>query len=118
MCAFTAGDGSRFTNHSAMRDQDRKLAARKPAAKPAMGGEGEPEYGAEPTEGSDGAALAQEHGPAAQIDIAHDHAAGTHTVHVMHPDGHSHESQHGSAGEAHKFAADCAGGGEEPGEGM
>lgn len=109
--AFRASDGSGFTNHSDMKSHERKLGgAKKPAAPSAMGGD--PEDGNEPEEGSDGAALAQEHGPAAQIDIQHD-PSGAHTVHVMHPDGHAHESQHASASEAHKFAADCAGVGGE-----
>ena len=106
--AFQAKDGSKHTNHDSMRHADAKFGGKPAMAKAPMpsdndGDEAQPE--------NDGAAMAQQHGPAVQIDITHNHEAGQHTVHAQHPDGHAHESEHGSAGEAHKFAADCAGGG-------
>lgn len=101
--AFPDSAGNKFTNHSAMKSSEAKLKAKGPTATPA------PEEGEEME--SDGKALAQQHGPAVQIDIQHNHEAGQHTVHAMHPNGHEHETQHGSAGEAHQFAGDCAGGG-------
>lgn len=104
--AFQDSGGNKFTNHGAMKSSEAKLKAKGPSETP----QAEPE-GEQPAEGSDGAALAQEHGPAVQIDIQHDHESGQHSVHVTHKNGHSHESQHGSAAEAHKFAGDCAGGG-------
>lgn len=108
--SFPDSAGNKFTNHSAMKSSEARLKAKGPSATPrehdpSPDGEGEMEGG------SDGAAMAQQHGPAVQIDIQHNHEAGQHSVHAMHPDGHSHESQHGSAAEAHSFAGDCAGGG-------
>lgn len=99
--------GNKFTNYSAMKSSEAKLKAKGPSATPAPEPEGGEEMGGE----SDGKALAQQHGPAVQIDIQHNHEAGQHTVHAMHPNGHEHETQHGSAAEAHQFAGDCAGGG-------
>lgn len=101
--AFQAKDGSKHTNHSTMKAADAHYGAGKPA----------PEEHNAPEEGesqNDGAQVAEEHGPAQVIDIQHDHEGGRHVVHATHPDGHEHETEHASAGEAHKFAADCAGG--------
>ncbi len=100
--AFRDSAGNGFTNHSDMKRSEMKMKAKAPAQKPAVADD----EGAE----QDGAAMAQQHGPAASIDIQH---GQTHTVHVTHPDGHTHESQHASAAAAHKYAADCAGGGME-----
>ena len=103
--AFEDSSGGKHTNHSSYKSAESKLKAKGPSATPQPDGDPAEE------QGSDGAAMAQQHGPAVQIDIQHNHEAGQHTVHAMHPDGHSHESQHGSAAEAHQFAGDCAGGG-------
>jgi len=103
--AFQDSSGAKHTNHSSYKSAEAKLKAKGPSEAPAQ------EESAEPEQGNDGAALAQQHGPAVQIDIQHNHEQGQHVVHVSHPNGHSHESQHGSAAEAHKFAGDCAGGG-------
>jgi hypothetical protein len=43
----------------------------------------------------------------------HDHEAGQHHVQSMHPDGHQHESMHGSVEDAHEHAKKLAGGGIE-----
>ena len=104
--AFQDSSGGKHTNHSSYKSAEAKLQAKGPSAPPQ-------EEGGDPAGdgGQDGAAMAQQHGPAVQIDIQHNHEAGQHSVHAQHPDGHSHESQHGSAAEAHKFAGDCAGGG-------
>lgn len=102
--AFKAKDGSAFTNRDSMKSHDMKSMAKSPAPQV------EPqdsEESSEPEGAQDGAVMAQQHGPAAQIDIQH--SEGAHTVHVMHPDGHSHESQHPTPEAAHKFAGDCAG---------
>jgi hypothetical protein len=107
--AFTASDGSKHTNHSSYKAQEARVKAKspKPQSNPA------PEEGQDDEMGDpqDGTAMAQEHGPAMQVAIDHDHENNMHHVHVLHQDGHEHETEHGSAGEAHKFAADCAGGG-------
>ena len=108
--AFSDSSGNKFTNHSSMKSSEAKLKAKGPSATPKANPADEE---MDPTAGgeSDGAAMAQQHGPAVQIDIQHDHEGGQHNVHAMHADGHEHETQHGSAAEAHKYAADCAGGG-------
>jgi len=94
-----------------------KAGAGNITAKIGSGGDDDAEYGA-PEDGQDGAAMAAEHGPATQLDIQHDHEGGRHTVHAVHPDGHEHETEHASADEAHKYAADCAGCGTGAGGGM
>lgn len=110
---FVGKDGSRHTNHDSMKRANARFGAKPPQQ--AGGGQDEG-YNAGAEEGmdqgqepQDGAAMAAEHGPATQLDIQHDHEAARHTVHAAHPDGHEHDSEHGSADEAHKFAADCAG---------
>ena len=110
--AFQDSGGNKFTNHSAMKSSEAKLKAKGPSAAPPQA-DGYSEDGMEqgPAPAQDGAAMAQQHGPAQEIHMTHDHASGAHSVHVVHPDMHEHESQHGSAAEAHKFATDCAGGG-------
>ena len=73
----------------------------------------EPEGGEE----QDGGAVAEQHGPATQVNIEHEHEMGSHHVHSVHPDGHEHHSDHGSAEEAHEHGKKLAGvGGEEHGE--
>lgn len=100
--AFQDSSGGKHTNHSSYKSAESKLQSKGPSATPQADGDSM-------EQGSDGAAMAQQHGPAVQIDIQHNHEGGQHSVHVSHPDGHSHESQHGSAAEAHKYAGDCAG---------
>jgi hypothetical protein len=108
--AYEDSQKNRFTNRDAMKSSEAKLKAKGPsAAPPQADGYSDEEQGPAPAQ--DGAALASQHGPAQEVHITHDHASGAHSVHVVHPDMHEHESQHGSAAEAHKFAGDCAGGG-------
>jgi len=71
----------------------------------------------QPAGGEDGSQVAQEHGPAVEVNLMHNHEAGEHHVHSKHPDGHEHHSQHGSAAEAHDHAKQLASG-NEGGEGM
>lgn len=61
----------------------------------------------------DGAAVAAEHGPATEVNISHEHEMGSHHVRSAHPDGHMHESDHGSAEEAHEHGKKLAGIGAE-----
>jgi hypothetical protein len=110
---FVGKDGSRHTNHDSMKRSNARFAASQPQKK--MGGEqggdgGGDDYnqGAE-DEMQDGKAMAAEHGPATELTIQHDNESGRHTVHAVHPDGNEHDSEHGSAEEAHQYAADCAG---------
>jgi hypothetical protein len=116
MANFTAKDGSKHTNRDTMKRADARFGAQQPAPQKiggaGMGAAGDDGMGGNPDEqdgAQDGAALAAEHGPAEELNIQHDHENGVHKVHARHPDGHEHDTEHGSAGEAHKFAADCAG---------
>lgn len=88
-----------------------KPPAKKPAPAP-VAAEPEQEMG----EAEDGAQIAEEHGPAHEVHIQHDHEAGQHHVTSEHPDGHHHESDHEDAKHAHEHAAKLAGvaGHEEP----
>lgn len=60
-------------------------------------------------EEQDGGAVAQEHGPAVEVNVTHEHEIGSHHVRSAHPDGHTHESDHGSAEEAHEHGKKLAG---------
>jgi len=101
-------NGKKFTNADAWRTAK---ATSKPQAAPSPEGElgGEPE---------DGAEIAQQHGPAHEVHLQHNHEGGQHHVHSLHPDGHEHHSDHASAEEAHEHAKKLAssGGNEEPQE--
>jgi hypothetical protein len=81
----------------------------KPQKKPAKPMAAEPEamQGQEP---EDGAAIAEQHGPATDVAIHHEHEIGVHHVTSEHPDGHHHESDHESAEKAHEHAKKLAGG--------
>lgn len=61
----------------------------------------------------DGSAVAQEHGPATEVNISHEHEMGSHHVRSAHPDGLVHESDHASAEEAHEHGKKLAGVGAE-----
>lgn len=98
----TAMDGKQFSGRQAMLSHNRKL--------PAPGGGGlkkiDPlqmpgQGGGEESGGEDPAAIVAQHGPAVEVTVTHKHDAGKHRVHSSHPDGHSTESDHGSAEEAH-----------------
>jgi len=116
--AHKTADGKRqFTNKSQARNYDRKNVSTGAKEAPAPEGDLQDEasdgvYGHESDDmggGQDGAALAQEHGPAHKVTIQHDEATGMHHVMVDHPDGHAHQTQHGDAASAHQFGMDCAG---------
>jgi hypothetical protein len=108
--AFIAKDGSKHTNRDTMKRADARFGTQ-PAPQKIGAGEEQGDGGMDQDQGEpqDGAALAAEHGPAVELNMQHDHASGTHHVHARHEDGHAHETEHASADEAHKFAADCAG---------
>ena len=114
---FVAKDGSRHTNHSTYKQANARFQSQQPAQGAEQGGGDGMDESMEP---QDGAAMAQQHGPAIQTDVKHDHEGGKHTVHAVHPDGHEHDTEHASADEAHQYASDCAGcgGGAEAGGGM
>lgn len=65
-----------------------------------MEGQGEPE---------DGAQIAEQHGPATEVHMMHEHEMGAHHVQSAHPDGHMHESDHESAEAAHEHGKKLAG---------
>lgn len=90
-------------------------SATKPMAKAPMqvgGMGGDAGAGTGMNEEQDGGAVAQEHGPAVEVNISHEHEMGSHHVRSSHPDGHMHESDHGSAEEAHDHGKKLAGVGE------
>ena len=107
--AFEAGDGFKSTNRAPMMAHKRSMERKSLA-----GGAGDPLQ--QPTDGGgeeDGSQVAQEHGPVVEVNVMHNHEAGEHHVHSKHPDGHEHQSLHGSAGEAHDAGKKLAGEGEE-----
>jgi hypothetical protein len=82
---------------------------KKPMAKPMTGAAvAEPDemQGQEP---EDGAEIAQQHGPATDVSMHHEHEIGVHHVTSEHPDGHHHESDHESAEAAHEHGKKLAG---------
>jgi hypothetical protein len=106
--AHKSMNGKEYTNRSQAKHEDRRMEAAKPepAEQPQ---EGQPEDESWGDEG-EGSQMAQEHGPAVETHVMHDHENNRHMTMVKHPDGHEHQMEHGSAQEAHKYAADCAGG--------
>lgn len=117
--AYEASDKKKFTNKPPMMQHERSLS--RMAGKSEAGGvmadplkqPGQDSMGAE-----DGAAVAAEHGPAHEVHMMHDHEGGRHHVMSMHPDGHQHESEHGSVEEAHEHGKKLAGAGEPDGDEM
>lgn len=61
------------------------------------------EEGQEPGEGEDIQSIVAQHGPAEEVHIEHDHAAGKHKV-TSHHGGHKHVAEHATAEEAHEHA--------------
>lgn len=53
--------------------------------------------------------VAAEHGPAHTIHITHDHEAGQHHVHSLHPSGYEHHADHSHPMHAHHHAMHAAG---------
>ena len=123
--AHKTKDGKKsFTNQSQARQYDKKQQpvskGSKEVAPPETDGMddmhdpdennmGAPEMTQDSMDSPDGAAMAQEHGPAHKVVVQHDEGSNTHMVQADHPDGHAHMTQHGSKEAAHKFAGDCAG---------
>lgn len=56
--------------------------------------------------------VTQEHGPATNVTISHDHKGKKHHVVSRHADGHMHTSDHQSAEDAHAEGAQLSGGGQ------
>jgi hypothetical protein len=116
-----ARDGKMFSGRQAMLSHERKLPAMgggggaKKLNPLQMPGQGGGQGGEEPQSGElDPSAVVAEHGPANDVHITHDHAAGKHHVTSTHEDGHVHESEHASAEEAGEHAKMLgSGGGEE-----
>lgn len=67
-------------------------------------------------EPEDGAEIAEQHGPATEVHVQHEHEAGMHHVRSVHPDGHEHHSDHESAEAAHEHARKLAGAGQDKDE--
>lgn len=104
--AFKSKDGSEWTNASAARKQDMRGDS-KPLGKVAAPVADEPETD---TESQEPSAVVAEHGPAHQVLITH--KEGSHKIKSKHKDGHTHESEHTSAEDAHMAAKQLAGVGE------
>jgi hypothetical protein len=69
----------------------------------------QPEAEATPQEkGSSSADVAKSHSPVTNVNFVHDHAGNKHKVTYTHEDGNTHETEHGSAKEAHDSAAQLA----------
>ncbi|MDR5729432.1 MAG: hypothetical protein RB191_18620 [Terriglobia bacterium] len=114
--AFPAKDGKKFSMASRRNAHDRAGAVKESRGMSVNLDKSpadvlEPPEGAEPEQ--DGAEIAQQHGPAMEVNLQHDHEGGTHHVHSVHPDGHEHHSDHGSAEEAHEHGKKLAGVGAE-----
>lgn len=96
--AFQAKDGSKHTNRDTMKQANMRQS-QAPAEPDGDEGGMQPEpHG-----------VVDQHGPAVEVNVVHDHAGGQHGVKSRHQDGHEHISQHGSAAEAHD-AGKCLGG--------
>lgn len=104
--AFTAKDGSKHTNRDTMVQQDRKKMATMPDKQAPADPMGEPDG-----DEQDGEAVAAAHGPATEVHMMHQQ--GQHEVHSVHPDGHTHMSNHGSVEEAHEHGKKLAGAGQQ-----
>jgi hypothetical protein len=119
--AHKTKDGKQsFTNKSMASQYDRRNAAPGPQSAPSTDGmdpmrdpdqqnDGAPEMTQDSMDAPDGNQMMEEHGPAHKVTVQSDEQSGMHTVHAEHADGHSHMTQHGSAGAAHAFAGDCMG---------
>jgi len=107
--------GRKYSNADAYRTAKRTIPADKKPLQPMSMSQGEPDG-----DEQDGAAIAQQHGPANEVHIEHAEEMGSHHVHSVHPDGHEHHSDHASKEEAHEHGKKLAGVGaemQEPEEG-
>jgi hypothetical protein len=95
--------GKKYTNADAWRTA-KATSSPKPMAKSM----GNPEGMLGEEDEQDPHAVVAEHGPAAHVDIDHEHEIGSHHVHSVHADGHEHHSDHASAEEAHEHAKNLA----------
>lgn len=114
--AFEAGDGFKSTNRAPMMAHKRSMERKSMAGGAGMAERTDPL--AQPTDGGgdeDGAQVAAEHGPATHVEAEHNPEMGEHTVRSQHPDGHMHESKHGSVAEAADQHKKLAGGEEHEG---
>ena len=114
--AYGTEDGFKSTNKAPMMAHKRSMERKSMAG--GAGPTADPLQ--QPTDGGgeDGSQVAQEHGPAVEVNVMHNHEAGEHHVSSNHPDGHQHESMHGSAEEAHEHGKKLAGGGMQEEHGM
>lgn len=97
-------DGSEFTNHSAMRRHENRMASAKGGKGVSHGGSANrPEKGGK----SDFKGVADEHGDAEEVTIKHQD--NKHTVSSIHPDGYMHEQEFKDAPAAHEAAQYLAG---------
>lgn len=108
--AYSDSKGNNFTNHSDMKNSQRSIASKMPSKGSPTALE-EPDGGE--AMGGDPHGVVQQHGPAIEVNVSH--GEGRHAVQSTHQDGHTHESEHGSAKEAHQagmcLSGDCDCGG-------
>lgn len=112
--AYGTEDGFKSTNRAPMMAHKRSMERKSMAGGAGMSQRADPLQ--QPTDGGggeDGAQVAQEHGPAVEVNVMHSHETGEHKVSSQHPDGHQHESSHGSVDEAHEQGKKLAGAGME-----
>ena len=112
--------GSRFVQKRKDSEHDKMGAPEsegeglmKKASPVVPGQAGEPEQKTEPMTNEDPKQVVAQDGPAETIHIAHDHAANKHHVISTHR-GKVHESEYGSAKEAHDAATQLSGSGDQP----
>lgn len=98
--AKMTSDGKMMSNGPAMRRHEKRLSYDKQQSPPVN----DPSLAADDMDvtSDDPSQLAAEHGPAETVTIQH--GDGGHTVDSTHPDGHTHHSDHASAGEAAEHA--------------
>lgn len=102
-----SSDGAQFTNRTAMRRHESRIAEKQSAERPTS----------HKTSGNEEDDIAAEHGAASEVTVTH--KDGQHNVHSIHPDGFEHHDSHDTADGAHE-AAKCLMGASEhaKGEGM
>lgn len=103
MKGMTSGDGKMSGNVQTVGSYNKHKSMKPMGAEPQMEGGGMEQSPEE---------VVQQHGPATEVHVQHDHEGGSHHVHSKHKSGHEHHSQHGSAHEAHQHASTLGGAGE------
>jgi hypothetical protein len=111
--AYAANDGKKFGSKFRMSRHNEAHAGKPAGARAEMhainAGPEEAAGGQADMANGDPGQMAEEHGPANEVNITHDHESGTHHTHIRHADGFEHHKDHASADHAHHHAAMAAG---------